>query len=291
MLESDIEVLLLGTAQDGGYPQFGCTCANCKLCYEGKIQPETPVSLAILDKRTKNWWLVDATPQLNQQWAEFALILSEYKLAGVILTHAHAGHYPGILYLGKECMNANKIPLYASVDMHRFLKANEPWGVMYRNENILQVDVSDKLPFKLTDTLSVIPHAVRHRADFTDTLAFTFIGEQKRLFFCPDIDAWDGMSESLSAVATANDVLLLDATFYVNNELPGRDTTTIPHPRVVQTVDLLVSSGVLQSQEHPCAVYLIHINHSNRLLTDVPLVQSLAEKGIQVGKKGLTWKI
>ena len=132
------------------------------------------------------------------------------------------------------------------------------------------------MPFILSDSLSVIPHAVAHRADFTDTLAFTFIGKNKKMFFCPDIDAWDGLSDSLPAVTNAHDLLLLDSTFYDNNELPGRDMTLIPHPRVAQTVDLLLSSGVLQSTEHLCKVFLIHINHSNRLWVDEELVQNLA---------------
>ena len=276
-MTTDIEVILLGSAQDGGFPQFGCICQNCRLCYEKKVQSETAVSLAILQHSSKQWWLVDATPQLNQQWAEFSLLLMQYKLAGVILTHAHAGHYPGLLYLGKECMNVSKLPLYASSDMHRFLKANEPWGVMYRNENLIQVDIADK-----------IPHAVKHRADFTDTLAFTFRGKEKQLFYCPDIDAWDGMSESLESLASRMNILLLDATFYDNNELPGRDMSSIPHPRVAQTVELLVPSGVLQRCQD-CDVYLVHINHSNRLWSDALLVTSLAADRILVGKRGLNW--
>ena len=80
--------------------------------------------------------------------------------------------------------------------------------------------------------MHVVPHAVVHRADFTDTLAFTIVGKNKKMFYCPDIDAWDGLSDSLPAVAGAHELLLLDSTFYDNNELPGRDMTLIPHPRV-----------------------------------------------------------
>jgi pyrroloquinoline quinone biosynthesis protein B len=286
--DRNVTVLLLGVAQDGGYPQFGCVCANCRACYSGQTQPETAVSLALLDSTTKKWWLVDATPQLCQQWLEFAGILSQYELAGVILTHAHVGHYPGLLYFGKEAKNTSRIPLYASPTMHNFLKSNEPWGVMYRNENFVQVDLDNGVPIQLTESLAIIPQSVVHRADFTDTFAFTIQGRSRKLFYCPDIDSWEGLSTSLPAVAQNNDILLLDATFYDDNELPGRDMSKIPHPRIRTTVDILTANGSSSTGKE---VVLIHINHSNRTWTDHECVKSLLALGIQVGRKGQKWRI
>jgi pyrroloquinoline quinone biosynthesis protein B len=289
---SGVDVLLLGAAQDGGYPQFGCVCDNCRSCYDGHTPADSAVSLAILDSNCMKWWLVDATPQLCQQWTEFARLLCRYELAGVILTHAHAGHYPGLLYFGKEGKNTSRIPVYASSSMHAFLKANEPWAVMYRNENLVQVDVDDGLPISLSALVTVTPQSVVHRADFTDTFAFVIQGPNKRLFFCPDIDSWDGLTPSLGCIVDNNDVLLLDATFYDDNELSGRDMSKIPHPRVTTTVEMLAAHRNLSSRSIASKeVVLIHINHSNRLWTDRQTVNELKQQRIQVGRKGMTWAL
>jgi pyrroloquinoline quinone biosynthesis protein B len=53
----------------------------------------------------------------------------------------------------------------------------------------------------LSDLVKVTPHIVSHRADFTDTFAFKIFGPLKNCFYCPDIDSWDGLSESLPKIA------------------------------------------------------------------------------------------
>jgi len=280
-----IEVLLLGAAQDGGFPTFGCVCVNCMSCYNNITSPDAPTSLALLDHALEKWWLVDATPQLNQQWAENAQILSKFELSGIILTHAHAGHYPGLLYLGKECQSSTQLPVYASPSMHAFLQANEPWAVLYKNSNLTAFELLDQVPLVLSESLTIIPQKVDHRADFTDTFSFKVQGTNKTLFFCPDIDSWEGLPETLATVASSMDILLLDATFFDDNELPSRDMSLIPHPRVVQTVE------ILKSVDFSCEVVLVHMNHSNKLWLDSELVEQLETDGITVGRKGMKWMI
>lgn len=109
------------------------------------------------------------------------------------------------------------------------LQANDPWSVLYRNENITRIDLEEGAAVSLTDGLAVRPQYVIRRRDFTDTFAFFFLGSSRSMFFCPDIDCWDGMDPPLSVVLNNVDVALIDATFYDNNELPGRDMTSIPH--------------------------------------------------------------
>ena len=50
------------------------------------------------------------------------------QLKGVFLTHAHIGHYSGLIHLGKEVMGANSIPVYAMPKMRKFLNNNGPWN-------------------------------------------------------------------------------------------------------------------------------------------------------------------
>lgn len=201
-----IEVLLLGAAQDGGFPQFGCKCENCRKVYRGEIAPDSAVSLAVIDYTTKQWWLFDPTPQLSQQWNQFASTLCELQFAGAFITHAHAGHYPGILYFGKEALNCSQLPLYCSVSMHRFLSANEPWKVLYTNQNITPVEIQPGVAVRLSAGLQVTPIRIEHRADFTDTLCFAIKGliSGREMLFCPDIDSWNQCAHVTSPVTATS---------------------------------------------------------------------------------------
>lgn len=321
LCDQHIQVLLLGAAQDGGFPQFGCICQNCMKVYNGEINSDSAVSLAVLDKATKQWWLIDPTPQLTTQWNQYASILCQYVLAGtlyisfdsrlfmwcfmlvhdsfvgIFITHAHAGHYPGLLYIGKEALNANQLPVYCSERMHQFLRSNEPWGVMYRNRNINPVVLYDDVTVELTKNLKITPSLVPHRADFTDTFAYSIIGKDREMYFCPDIDHWDVFNHESTlkqyllqtAFITKKDILLLDATFYDNHELLNRDMSSIPHPRVVETARLVRENRAQVNANHQ-EVVLIHMNHSNPLWADPQLVQSLNDEcGISVGRSGMVW--
>jgi pyrroloquinoline quinone biosynthesis protein B len=240
----------------------------------------------------------------------------------VFLTHAHAGHYPGILYFGKEGQNTSELPLYASESMHSFLSSNEPWGVMYRNRNLFPVFIQDGVPIALSPSLQVTPHSIVHRADFTDTFAFTITGK-RHLYFCPDIDSWTSMESELVELARHTDFLLLDATFYDDWELSGRDMSSIPHPRVTDTVQRLQSEArkcreerleatMGEEQDDGVAddgssrddvtstrrssvnqVVLIHMNHSNRLWASCNEQDriDLEQQGFDVGRCGMRWKL
>ncbi|CAM9359516.1 unnamed protein product, partial [Ectocarpus fasciculatus] len=281
-----VEAFLLGAAQDGGFPQFGCYCDNCSSVYSGRATTDTAVSLAIIDRSESKWFLMEAAPQLHAQWTTFASRLRGLTLAGVFLTHAHTGHYPGLLFLGKECMDTSDVPVYATAEMHDFLQANEPWAVLYRTGNIRRVEVRSGERTAITTSISVTPQTVLHRRDFTDTCAFHVAGRSRTLFFCPDIDCWDDMTPALADVITTSDIALLDATFYDNHELPGRDMGVIPHPRVVDTISRLDSIA------HAAEVALVHMNHSNRLWVDRTLEESLfRDHGLRVGRAGMGWAL
>jgi pyrroloquinoline quinone biosynthesis protein B len=81
----NIEVILLGAAQDCGFPQVGCSCSNCEEVYSGRVQPDSAVSLAVIDHSEGKWWLFEASPQLNEQWRQYASSLKRYKFSGILL--------------------------------------------------------------------------------------------------------------------------------------------------------------------------------------------------------------
>lgn len=278
-----VEALLLGSAQDGGVPQAGCRCDTCAGARRDPVRRRLVASLALIDHGAGASWLVDATPDFPRQLDLLAAHAPGCPLAGIILTHAHIGHYTGLIHLGREVMGVAGMPVYATAPMARFLTANGPWSQLVDLGNVsLRALVPDE-PVALSPRLTVTPVAVPHRAEFSDTIAVLAEGPGRRLFYCPDIDRWEQWEHALPEFLTQHDIALLDGTFYSGDELPGRNMAEIPHPPVVETVALLESSGL--------SAGFIHLNHSNPLLHDGPERTWLAAQNHWVGREGMTWAL
>ena len=49
---------------------------------------------------------------------------------GIFITHAHIGHYTGLMMKEENCFS-EKIPVYTMSRMKGFLMQNGPWNVAY----------------------------------------------------------------------------------------------------------------------------------------------------------------
>jgi pyrroloquinoline quinone biosynthesis protein B len=126
--EKDPSLLVLGTTQDAGYPQIGCDKECCKKYWDKKIAKQKVSCLALFDPSTNQKWIFDATPDLTEQLHD-ADKLQKGNLSGIFLTHAHIGHYTGLMYFGREASNARAIPVYAMSRMYDYLKSKWNPGV------------------------------------------------------------------------------------------------------------------------------------------------------------------
>jgi pyrroloquinoline quinone biosynthesis protein B len=273
-----LEAVLLGVAQDAGVPHIGCDCPTCALARHDPLQRQQPSSLALIDHRAGASWLIDATPAFPEQLAMLHEYAPNCQLAGVLLTHAHMGHYTGLMYLGREALNAQALPVYASPTLCAYLTTNGPWSQLVALGNISLRPIAASEPLALSEHLRVTPLPVPHRAEFSDTVAYLVRGSTRSLFYCPDIDRWEQWSESLPRVLETVDVALLDGTFFSAADLPGRDLTEIPHPFVRKTAELLAGT--------PAHVHFIHLNHSNPLLRAGAERRWLVEQGMGIGVAG-----
>lgn len=280
---SPIESLLLGSAQDGGLPQAGCRCAHCAAARVDPIQRRLVSSLALIDHQAGASWLIDATPDFPRQFDALTDYAPGCPPAGIILTHAHIGHYTGLIHLGREVMGAQGMSLYVTASLAAFLRANGPWSQLIDLGNVIVRELTPGTPVALSPALTITPVVVPHRAEFSDTIAVLAQGPQRRLFYCPDIDSWEQWDAKLPVFLQPSDIALLDGTFLSGAELPGRNMAEIPHPLVIDTVALLAGSGI--------SAGFIHLNHSNPLLHAGPEAAWLAEQGHWVGREGMTWTL
>ena len=101
-------IVVLGIAQDAGYPQAGCEKECCAPYYAGKEEKKSVTCLALVDRKAQQYWLLEATPDLAAQLKSLQTYLPviDYSPDGILLTHAHIGHYTGLMHLGREAMGA-----------------------------------------------------------------------------------------------------------------------------------------------------------------------------------------
>ena len=276
-----VEAILLGIAQDGGVPHAGCDCANCSRAWTDPALRKLVVCLGLVDRANRQSWLIDATPDFREQLHALHNLAPDCPLAGIVLTHAHMGHYTGLIHLGREAMGTRELPVYATSRLASFLRDNAPWSQLVALRNIELRLLTPGAVIQLSPNLHLTPLLVPHRDELSDTLALVVHGLTRQLFYCPDIDAWDKWEHNLRDFVAGMDVALLDATFFSAEELPGRDLSEIPHPLATDTAERL--AGV------DCDVRLVHLNHTNPLLAPRPERGWLAAQGIGVGAFGERW--
>ena len=278
-----IEAVLLGVAQDGGVPQAGCRCPRCTRALHDPAQPHPVASLGIVDRPARNYWLIDATPDFPTQLGRMAARYPDSAFAGIFLTHAHMGHYAGLVHLGPESLNATRLPVFCSPRMATFLTKNLPWSGLVINGQIdLQVLDGDD-PVRLSPRLTIRPVVVPHRDEYSDTLAYVVEGLARTLFYCPDINSWSRWDHPVDQFFRGMDIALLDGTFYNPSEVPGRDLDLIPHPFVVDY------PGIFTGVE--TKIYLVHLNHTNPLFDQGPQRKRLQQQGYRVGEVGQRWAL
>ncbi|HKD18464.1 MAG TPA: MBL fold metallo-hydrolase [Thermoanaerobaculia bacterium] len=273
--------VVLGIAQDGGVPHAGC---HQELCVSARRDPslrKRVASLGLVDPAANRRFLIDATPDFADQMERLGGVPD-----GILLTHAHIGHYLGLAQLGREVLDAKKVPVYATARMARFLRENRPWSRLVAMGNIEIREIEPHREFALTPRLSATAIRVPHRdADSdTDTVAYLVRGPGRKILWLPDIDRWDRWDRRLADfLADPETIVFVDGTFFSADEIPGRSLADIPHPLVPDTMSSLAAQPSARGR-----VFFIHLNHTNRLLWDDEAVRAIEAKGFAVAREGQT---
>ena len=275
-------VVVLGIAQDGGLPHAGCLKSCCKNLW-GTGNNEKVASIGIVDPNTGQSWLIDATPDFASQ-LHILENIHKTKLSGIFLTHAHIGHYSGLLQLGREVMGAEDMPVYAMPRMKSFLYENSPWNQLLSLENIKIIDLKNSKEIKLSSQLYIEPFLVPHRDEFSETVGYRVVSNKKSLVYIPDIDKWSKWDQDIFQVVLHSDFALLDGTFYSSEEIPHRDMSEIPHPFIIETMDLLNDMNIKNRKK----IYFIHFNHSNPAINYTSSVSNIIRsKRFNIATEGL----
>ena len=258
-------LIILGNVQDAGSPHMGCKKDCCKNLFKNPDKDRMVVSIGLIDPQNKGSWMIEASPDFPRQ----AKILKSYcpfndkeTPDGIFLTHAHIGHYIGLMYLGKEAMNADQVPVYAMTRMKGFLIQNGPWSQLLKINNIRINNINDQQTKSLSTNLQITPFLVPHRDEYSETVGYHIQGPNKNALFIPDIDKWNKWNKNIIDEIKQVDYAFIDATFFDANEINNRDISQIPHPFVVESMELFKNF----SEKEKAKIHFIHLNHTNPLL-------------------------
>ncbi len=270
-------ITILGTAQDGGFPHIGCQKDCCKNFYNGTYKKQKVVSLGLVDQQNKQKWLFDATPDMSTQLADLEQhhLKNETIIDGVFLTHAHIGHYTGLMYFGREALGKQNTKVYAMPKMKTFLEKNGPWSQLTQIKNIAIQNLQHDSTMVLNNKLKVTPFLVPHRDEFSETVGYKIEGSKKTALFIPDIDKWHTWKRSIIEEVKKVDYAFLDATFFNQKEVK-RAMTEVPHPFIQETIDVFKNESMTTKNK----VIFIHFNHTN------PALQENSLERIEIRKLG-----
>ena len=281
--KSTCRLKILGVVQDGGLPHLGSN----RLCCENIEQKRYVTSIILINNDNNESYLFDASPDINKQ-LNFMGDRIKKDLKGVFLTHAHIGHYTGLMYFGREALNSESINVYAMPRMKKFLEENGPWSQLVSLKNILITEINNNSQLSIDPNIIIQPIEVPHRGEFSETVGYKIYGPNKTALFIPDFDKWYLWENSIVDEIKKVDYALIDATFYDSKEVNYRDISEIPHPFVVESLELFDS----MKNEEKNKIIFIHLNHTNPLLDiNSNEYKNVINKGYRVANEGMELKL
>jgi len=277
-------LIILGTIQDAGSPHIGCKKECCKNLFNNPDKDRQVIALGLIDNEYGKKYLFEATPDISRQMKALKekSFQSTNEIAdGIFLTHAHIGHYTGLIYLGKEATDAKSVNVFAMPRMKKYLETNGPWSQLVSRKNIVLTEIENEQSMSLTSNIKVTPILVPHRDEYSETVGYKIEGPNKSALFIPDIDKWSKWDKNILDEIKKVDYAFLDATFYSGKELNNRDISQIPHPFIIESLEEFKD---LDSRERKKIIF-IHFNHTNPVLDlNSKEAKNVLNQGFRIGK-------
>jgi pyrroloquinoline quinone biosynthesis protein B len=294
-----VRVRVLGSAAGGGYPQWNCRCACCDAARAGvRARPRTQSSLAIRGGDGP-WFLVNASPDLREQietlHPQRADGVRTPPIAGVLLTDAEIDHTAGLLLLRES---ATPVRVFGDAGVERALTDGYPVLPMlerYCGAKWHTLEPERELPLA-GSSLTVERFAAGGDApryldgSGVELEASGFVFRDRATggiaTYVPGLAKLD---DGIVARLAASDLVLVDGTFWREDELPSlgitdRGASAMGHvPLSGPGGTLAVLAGLLRPRKA-----LVHINNTNPiLLEDSPEREEVVRAGVEVAYDGL----
>ncbi len=291
--------IVLGAAAGGGFPQWNCGCAICRLVWSGdrRVKPRTQASLAVSGDG-EHWILLNAAPDLRAQvqatpalWPRSAIRSSP--ISAVVLTGAEVDQTAGLLTLRER----QGFALYATDDTLAALDANPIFGVL-APDLVMRKAAVIGTPFMVPGDLQVelfaVPGKVALYLEDDDPALAVESGANvgveianggKRIVYVPGAA---GVTAAMRERFARADVLLFDATLFVDDEMITSGTGTKTGRRMGHMPLDGEGGTVAALAGFKARRILTHINNTNPILVEgSPERCKVEQAGFEVAEDGM----
>lgn len=293
-----MQIRVLGSGAGGGFPQWNCSCLNCKALREGSIKARARNQSSIaVSSNGKSWALFNASPDVRAQLENFPEIHPKNKVRGtgieaIVMFDSQIDHATGLLVLRE----GDPLTVYCTEMVKKDLSTGFPifkilehfCGVKDRliplNGDAFRIPNIDDLEFTALPLKSKAPPYSPHRNDPQEGdnigMIIRQISTGRTMFYAPGLGV---IEPHVEKAMTQADCVLVDGTFWTDDEL-----TSVGRPLLARKIGHLPQSGkdgmieFLDTLEKPRKI-LIHINNTNPILNEESKERDiLTQHGIEV---------
>jgi pyrroloquinoline quinone biosynthesis protein B len=311
-----MRIKILGSAAGGGFPQWNCSCHNCRRVRQGTFHgaPRTQTQIAF-SPDSKLWFLAGASPDLRTQILATPELSPNDQdamhspLAGVFLQSADVDSLMGLLHLREF----QTFFIFATASLQRILKKeNKIFSVLDRGDPPVQwqtISSKGRLGCHLSESPGEAPSFICATLPLGDsypdyvsddlkrslsadeaTIGCSFEQNGKSLFIAPSLS---GRNPEWTKFAAASDLTLIDGTFWSDDELihTGRSKKTA---RDMGHLPLSGPGGLLEQfpRGAKCRRVLIHINNTNPILDEESSEnRAVLDAGFEIAYDGMEFKL
>jgi pyrroloquinoline quinone biosynthesis protein B len=302
-----MEVILLGTAAGGGFPQWNCWCPSCRVA---RAEPRRAIprtqSSAAVSADGRRWFLLNASPDVREQLARLPTVVPEgsrhVPVEGIVVTDAELDHTVGIVLLRE----ARRLQLCATASVIRVLE--EDSRILPVTRAFAEMKVTTMVPESeislcyrddgssgLTVESFAVPAGPPRfaREDIPGHTVGLIVRDQATGGACAFVPGCGDLDPVILKRLAAVDLVLFDGTFWTDNELirlriGDRTARQMDHLPVSGPDGSLERLAVLPARNK---VYS-HINNTNpMLLEDSPERALVESRGLRVGADGMRFTL
>lgn len=300
-----MQLHVLGSAAGGGFPQWNCNCHNCKRFRSGDIKAKARTQSSItVSANGKDWVLINTSPDIRAQLAEFAPLqparqLRDTGITGIILVDAQIDHTAGLLMLRE----GKPLDIYCSEPVYQDLTTGFPAFSLLDNYCKMQhhaIPVDGRtdfcvkgiagISFCAVPLTSKAPPYSPHRNDphpgDNIGLRITDTTTGKNILYAPGLGTIDNQ---IFEFMKAADCLLVDGTVWTDDEMQTTGAGT-KLANEMGHLHLSGDNGILAhlQQCNKARKILIHINNTNPILDEASAeYQSITEQNVEVAYDGM----
>ncbi|HVK00734.1 MAG TPA: pyrroloquinoline quinone biosynthesis protein PqqB [Gemmatimonadales bacterium] len=302
-----MQVILLGTAAGGGFPQWNCWCPTCRIARRepARARPRSQSSAAV-SADGRRWFLLNASPDVHAQLARIPgpepRGMRHVPIEGVVLTDAELDHTLGIVLLRE----GRYLQLYATPAAQSVIERDSSMLPVTRAFAEVRVEplaiggstalgYRDGCPAGLTVTAFPVPAGPPRFAseDLPGHTVGLLVRDDATGGVCAFVPGCGGLDRTLLDRLAGAELVLFDGTFWTDDELIALGIGQ----RTARAMDHLPVSGPDGSLEQLAALparhrVYTHINNTNpMLIEDSPQRLEVERHGLVVGADGMRFTL